>query len=551
MFDLKDVPFSRFGSYFAISEINGGFYLKDLHGGDESQSKVFLLTFFCNNQPVTPNICFTETLLTFRYDNGFVRICFGEENLVNIETKGLTLKLTCLKNRYDSLLKLDERTYHFDFYTKEIKYLFKVIEGEITIDAPWKFVGNEHIRIVMSGNSYMVIEEFRHTANYEKSYRSFVLYADKVRAEYLDFYCKIAPAENELDSTKLASYILWSCVVKPSGIINDYAVYMSKNVMNNIWSWDNAFNAIALSKDFPELSFAQLELFFKFQNEQGAYPDFINDKFVSYNCLKPPVHSWAFSKMRRQNSYFNQKKIMEKAYLSFKRQGEFWLNHRILKNMNAPLYFHGNDSGFDNASVFRKCLPVASPDLLAHLIRHFDIMADMAKELNLPQDMHWHKQKADELYRILLEDFYYENGFVARTYSDNNVVPYKSSLLLQLPVIIAYRLPEEILQGIIENLRSKFLTDYGIASESLSSPFYKDDGYWLGPIWSAPTLLLYDALKTSGNTEFAEEIKNKFFGLVQKGGMAENFNAKTGEGLSDKAFTWTSGVYLTLLKELL
>ncbi len=551
MFNLKDVPFSRFGNYFAISQVNEQYYLKDLHGGDESDSKVFLLTFLCGDQPVSPTVNFTETLLIFSYNESFVRICFGEESLVNIETNNLTLKLTCLKNRYDSLLKLDDKTYHFDFYTKEIKYVFSIAKGKIIVDAPWKYVGNEYIEIVLSGKSYMVIEAFRHTVDYAKAYHSFEWYAVNVRNEYAEFYQKIAPYKNYSDSTKLATYILWSCVVKPSGIISEYAVYMSKNVMNNIWSWDNAFNAIALCKDFPELSFAQIKLFINFQNEQGAYPDFINDKFISYNCLKPPVHSWAFSLMRRHNDFFSQRDIMEMAYNSFKKQGEFWLEHRILKNMNAPLYFHGNDSGFDNASVFRKCLPVASPDLLAHLIRHFDIMADMAKELDLQQHASAHKQKADGLYELLINDFYREGSFFAKTYADNCVIPYQSSLLLCLPIIISYRLPKKVLNDLVDNIKNNFLTDFGIASEKLNSPFYKNDGYWLGPIWAAPTLLIYDALKASGYTEFAEEVKNKFFKLVKQGGMAENFNAKTGEGLSDKAFTWTSGVYLTLLKELI
>ena len=77
------------------------------------------------------------------------------------------------------------------------------------------------------------------------------------------------------------------------------------------------------------------------------------------------------------------------------------------------------------------------------------------------------------------------------------------------------------------------------------------DRYWLGPIWGAPTYFLIDALKGAGFGNFADRIRNKFMLLAQKGGMAENYNPITGNGLSDLAYTWTSGIYLLLNESLL
>ena len=38
-------------------------------------------------------------------------------------------------------------------------------------------------------------------------------------------------------------------------------MYMSKNWMTNIWSWDNCFNAMALVRHQPELAWDQFMIF--------------------------------------------------------------------------------------------------------------------------------------------------------------------------------------------------------------------------------------------------------------------------------------------------
>lgn len=51
-----------------------------------------------------------------------------------------------------------------------------------------------------------------------------------------------------LPSLEKAAYITWSSIVHPDGVLKDYAMYMSKLWMYNIWSWDNCFNALNLGK---------------------------------------------------------------------------------------------------------------------------------------------------------------------------------------------------------------------------------------------------------------------------------------------------------------
>jgi glycogen debranching enzyme len=121
------------------------------------------------------------------------------------------------------------------------------------------------------------------------------------------------------------------------------------------------------------------------------------------------------------------------------------------------------------------------------------------------------------------------------------------SLVLYVPLILGKRLPGHILNRLVGDIRNKgFLTEYGLATELPESPFYRPDGYWRGPIWAPTTLLLVDGLLSSGQKELALEVARKFCAMATKSGMAENYDALTGESLRDPAFTWTSSVFLIL-----
>ena len=84
------------------------------------------------------------------------------------------------------------------------------------------------------------------------------------------------------------------------------------------------------------------------------------------------------------------------------------------------------------------------------------------------------------------------------------------------------------------------LTPYGLATELPASPHYRPDGYWRGPIWAPATVLIEDGLRRGGHHRLADEISARFRALCEKHGFAENFDALTGTGLRDRAYTWTA-----------
>lgn len=557
--NIADIPFSRYGSYFSFSldRKTGKLLLRDLHGGDEAPSSIFEVQLVQDGVPVEYELDVTETRLRLLHraqPQQWAELCISDEDVIRGRLQGVSLQLTAIKSRYDSLMPYGSgaRQWEYHLYTKEIKLMFTLLSGGIDVDAPWSTVGNERIVITLhprGGEGSFAIESYR-TVWPGREYDDYSAAYERVRRNYEQWLQQMASVPERYEpSRQLASYITWSCVVHPEGQLTDYAMYMSKNWMFNIWSWDNCFNAMMLSKQQPDLALAQLEIFMAHQDRSGIYADFMNDKFISFNCCKPPIHAWAFQQMRKHNARLNDKAILARMYGSFKRATNYWLECRRSDSSRLPVYNHGNDSGWDNASIFHEGIPVEAPDLAAHLIRQIDILSDLASELELQDEAEQWREQADELYRLLMERLYVEGSFVARYVPEDRVIEQQSSLILLMPLVIGYRLPRDLCDRLVQTLIEKFDAPYGLCTEAHASPLYKENGYWLGPIWAPVTYLFIDALQNNGYNEFATALAKKFMELTLVGGMAENFDPFSGKGLVDPAFTWTSSVFLLLAEQ--
>jgi hypothetical protein len=55
----------------------------------------------------------------------------------------------------------------------------------------------------------------------------------------------------------------------------------------------------------------------------------------------------------------------------------------------------------------------------------------------------------------------------------------------------------------------------------------------------------------AGEHALAKKVREDFCQMAQQSGMYENFDAITGGGLRDPAYTWTSSVYLIFAHQLL
>jgi putative isomerase len=552
--DIKEIPFSRFGSYFCISQEKDSqaVFIRDVHGGDDAPSNLFQVDIVKDGVEQEFEVHATEISVSFYLKGNSERVAeiiIPEEDELHIEVQNVELILRATKGKYDSLMELEDGMYEYHIYPKELKLMIMNLNGEMIADAPWNIIGNEYIDMRLK-NGYFVIESYR-TVYQKKEYLPFSEGKEKVAVLYKEWFDSMRKGYQHaeyLPSLERASYITWSSVVHPDGALKDYAMYMSKLWMYNIWSWDNCFNALNLGEKYPELSFAQLKIFMDTQDVSGAYPDFVNDKFISYNCIKPPIFAYIYEQLMEKNDYFKDEQRLRMVYESTKKVMTYYEEYRTFEG-RLPHYKHGNDSGWDNASLFHVGMPVEAPDLASFLIRSFDILSSFAERLGEKEEAEQFKNQADTLFNLLLERLYDADGFFGRVGKNGEKIEIRSSLILRLPIIIGYRLDKDIMDCLVSDLEGSFETKFGLATEGLKSNYYRENGYWLGPIWAPVTYLFIHALKNNGYEEVGNRLRDKFLDLTLTGGMAENFDPLTGKGLVDTSFTWTSSVFLLLLDD--
>ncbi|MEC5423450.1 trehalase family glycosidase [Virgibacillus sp. C22-A2] len=559
-FDLKHIPFSRFGSYLSISYLTGdqniteGIYLRNIRGGDEGNGALFKLDVIQNGKTVPFKTIADATCLRFQAEEGYVSFAYPESDYVRVYGENAGLRMSLVTEAYDNAFFHKEKSWQVNVFSKKIRFMLTPLTGELVLDAPWEVNGCSQVvadfipddkTCRMDG----VIEEFMTSYTPREYDVTFDAAIEKVKKEYEYWLANTLTVPSVYESGKqLASYITWSCVVKKEGYLTRQAMYMSKNWMTNIWSWDHCFNAMALVQENPELAWDQFMIFFDVQDPSGLIPDFMNNEFAYWNCSKPPIHGWALSWMLKHTDKFSTDKLKE-IYLPLSRWTTWYIKHRDSDNNSIPEYHHGNDSGWDNSTVFHEGIPVESPDLCAFLILQMETLSELASLLELEEEKRKWEQLADKLLDDMISYFWVGDRFIAKHLGEE--VTSGDSLLLFMPIILGKRLPDHIRSALIAGLKDKdrFLTKHGLATESVSSPYYLDDGYWRGPIWAPSTMLIIDGLKSSGEKKFAQELAHKYCEMATNNGMAENFNALTGEGLRDRAFTWTSSVFLILGNE--
>lgn len=547
-FDLAHVPFSRYGSYLTIDRLSvnaqraQGVYVRTLRG-DAVSAEVCRIELLCDGKVIEPLIIATPSVLRLECGQQWLAICFADNSTLRLQGHGVGFRLNFDFSLYDSAMPSNE-SWLINRFSNRMRFVLSVNNGRVvrsddSFDCMPDAVGSLDLAFAAS------LFDIPST---EKLFaREFFDCLRDVEQEFLQWLHTAPSVPDEFSAARqLAAYVQWSSVVAPQGNFQRHSMLMSKHWLNAVWSWDHCFNAMALLDANPALAWDQLILLFDFQHGNGALPDCVSDKTIVWNFCKPPIHGWSLRWML-QHGEIPQKQLLE-IYEPLAQWTQWWLDKRCADD-GMPQYFHGNDSGWDNASVFDQGIPAQSPDLAAFLIVQMDVLADVAWRLNYSHDAVSWKQRADNLLEKLLTHYWHDNRFVAL--HDRRPCG-GDSLLLLMPIVLGQRLPVSIQRELIAALKqdNRFLTEFGLASESISSELYEADGYWRGPVWAPAVFLIVESLRELDENIFADEIAYRFCKTVAHSGMAENFDALTGAGLRDRAHTWTASVFLLLAHSL-
>lgn len=561
-----EVPFSTRGSYLAVSYLEGkfqgkevetGLYLRTVHGSAKSsflaritpvhEKKALQYTYEAKPQNIRIHTEYGEAGIAFADDKTMV---FNGDVDLELDFMSEGTMFT-----FAQPWKSGDRDFYLvNCFNGNSRYMLRAGEGTITLDQKWSVSTAEYCRLLLgagTGEKYTVTleENFEDWMDRGLDY-DYEEVVNNSLHQFMEFYRSMptVPAEYE-EAALVAAYVDWASIVSPCGVLQRESMFMSKNWMCNVWSWDHCFNAMALAYNNPKEAWDQFMVMFDFQKESGNIPDSVNDAVVINNYCKPPIHGWTLKKLMKIMD-LSKEQLLE-AYEKLSRWTNWWLNCRDENGDGLCEYTHGNDSGWDNATAFSQLPPVTLPDLNAFLVLQMDVLADVAEKLGYMSDVDMWKTRSERMMQRMLDVLFRDDRPAALAGFDMKQVG-TDSLILYLPIILGDKLPEKIRRNMTESIKSeKFNTKYGLATESIKSSAYEADGYWRGPIWAPSTMIILDGMRECGENEFVQEITHKFCRMVQKSGCAENFDALTGCGLRDRAYTWTASVMLVMAHEYL
>ncbi len=561
-YDLRIVPFSRYGSYFGVSRLalekgRSFLYLRSVRGGADD-AELFSLELIHHDKPIPYKETATPSLLSLRSAKGRVDICLASPECVRLRGEGVGLRMVFYKpGGMDYIFCRDGLHWELNARSRCLKLLLTPLAGEVRVNAPWdrtycKSMAVDLLPETGTGIWEAALEDYESEKTPREYPETFASCVKAVEKDFRRWLAETLTVPTKYSRTRsLAAYINWSCVVHPSGQLKRSAMFMSKNWMTRIWSWDHCFNAMALVPKNPVQAWDQFMAFSGAQNENGSLPDFLTDTSTLWSFVKPPVHGWSLRWMMRRGLRLDRQQLSA-AYRFLARWTDWWFQYRDDDQDGIPQYNHGNDSGWDNSTVFNNGVPIEAPDLSAFLIIQMDVLAELAGRLGKTAEKKSWKERADRLLGLLQAHSWRGDRFVA-PHSGDHRVDASQSMLLYMPLVLGNRLPQDVLKPLLAGFIRKgvFLTRHGVATEALQSPLYEEDGYWRGPVWAPTTLLLVDALKNIGEKKLARRLAGQFCGLASRQGMAENYGALSGRGLRDRAYTWTSSVFLILAHEYL
>ncbi|MEV0743331.1 trehalase family glycosidase [Streptomyces sp. NPDC050549] len=559
-FSVHDIPFSTRGSWFGISPVVAEKTIADdLHlvshqnGMHAVLRLVPLDTTAGDRADTAPHA--TPSQLSWVGAAGRIDLAYESPDTVRLRGAGLGLHvgaaaatLTPFSGTY-FYPEPGTGAYVFTSYETGRRYRVTVLSGTVTEASGTQSLGSAARGVTIGAGTgaawEIAVEEYETARRPYTSSASFDQVVDAAHDAFASFADTVAPwRSSRTPAAELAAYVLWSATVRPRGFVTRPAVLMSKHWMDKVWSWDHCFNALALAPGSPGLALDQFALPFDHQDETGALPDSVTHSEILYNFVKPPIHGWALYHLRRRLHEPLGEAELAEVYDRLARWTEFWLTARRAPGAALPHYQHGNDSGWDNATTFDPERVIVSADLAAFLILQLRELAVLADELGLPDDTRRWTRTADATQAALFDELWTGHRFVARS-AHSGATWTSSSLLDLMPVVLGEHLPEHIGDALAERIEAH-LTAHGLATELPTSPHYLDDGYWRGPIWAPSTVLIEDGLRRAGHDRLADEISTRFRGLCETSGFAENFDALTGAGLRDRAYTWTASSYLLL-----
>lgn len=558
--DITKTPFGKYGSWVSITSASNTGALKivnvhEIFGDDQAM----ILEFEKNGQSITHSIDATPALISAKSCAGDVRIYMKGDDGFVVESNEPELVFRSLDNKIGKYWPrvVPEMPIVKDKSGATRKVVDVKKDTFAVIDIIQGSAVDGKDRITVSPEDGKAVVLFRFDKNIPSAeLPSIDIDADiaEVESEWSAFLAKMpdVPADRRSEAEQ-AWHIMWCAFARAGGNLAADTMFVNKNYMTAAWSWDHCFHALGMARGDFQAGLNQLLSPFYLQDETGKMPDVWKSPDVAwFGITKPPVHGWCLLKLMEIQEVDIE--TLKWFYPRLVKWTEYWFKERDEDNDGVPNYTEdGCDSGMDNSTVYDVGGRLETPDLSAYLVIQMKALAVVARKLGDEKAAKNWESRAAKLLEGLYEHCWKNDRFVCVKSGTHEFDPEPTASLPIMPLVLGSDLDKDKFDKCVAELETRFLTDYGIASEEMSSKKYEADSYWRGPIWAPQVYLIADGLKRGGRADLAKEVATRYCDMIkyQAGGNFENFDSRTGRGNRANGFSWSAAVNLVCMWEFL
>jgi len=571
-YDLTRISYSRRGCRLSVGAWQEGdmqrLYVCALLAGADGQrpdnddprcGRLFPIILLKDGREIPYTACGTTSCVTLTAEGCSARIVMQKGDILRMQAQGAQVVFApqllpheIAKNRGDGSWEI--------CINPAPKLLFYPVKGSVEVSASFDVLTSTPgaTRLVFSpgedGALDIALHMYRSNALKLARYPEFEACVREVEEEFAR-YLDTAPALPGCysEAREKAAYLVWQHIQKFSGGVE--AIYMNRGIHRAAFSWQQSYQAMGQFGN-PQFAWHLLTSMFHFQDDWGMLPDSINDITENFGGTKPPLQGLAIMFLSEFTDFdFVEMNDYRQLYEGLSRSVYWWLSYRDTDGDGIAQFDAPDESGWDDCSMFAEGYPLAAPDLATYLILGMQALELMARRLGKNYEAEEWKQKADTMLERMLAFFWDGEKFISRINVTHEVVESRSVATF-IPLLLGQRLPEDIRTKLTAALmrEGEWLTPYGLAGESLTSPRWKDGGWLAGSVLAPPQLLCCLGLRACGEMQAARTIAQRYCDAAVGSDFAMIMSAIDGRDVSESRWgsrypnrmSWTGLVFLLL-----
>ncbi len=467
--------------------------------------------------------------LTVTAGKGTIEFTYEQPDLMRIRVKGVSMRVFYEPQMHEGGVERAKGEVELGFHLIG-KLLFKELSGTMTNNARWNF--REvcpypfHITLnpdPVTGIGELAVHEYASNLQKETRYADFdAAYQNLLRdfEEFLENYPPVPVMYR--DMARKAAWTVWHSYLGPRGSLKKPIIYMHKLFMNRAFGWHQCFHAMAMTKNTRE-AWALLLSMFAYQDSAGGGPDNISDinQFVRIST-KPPLYGYAVVYIL---DHFDTSVLMKEDYQDLYDKlslyADWWLTHHDHVKSGYPAYYHVDESGYDESTLFNEGLPIQAPDLQAYMVLLCEALSRLAALTGETGEAERWMNTSKRILKFLTDELWDGEQFLAKLTTSGTY--YKCGSIAQLqPVMLGNRLPEPIRKKLVQRLLDpgEFFTDFGVATENLKSGKLMMRAFTRGAVVAPTQFLLIYGLLDAGEKKAAETLAAKYLNALMIKGLA-------------------------------